>query len=165
MCYASATTQLSDMHNLIFLSICFTSSRLSVSLCASLSISSHTPVTRSTQHCILSGSVTKSSVNLGENVTSAGWQVTLCDPIRHVSSRRGLATLRTAIHLRYCTLLTSSSFADSPLCSSTTPSFFHSQLKSTIYRSPSHLRLPFLLRTDCNCPLLKKTTAWTVQAC
>jgi len=35
----------------------------------------------------------------GRNVTSAGWQVTLCDPMWHVSSRRGVATLRTAIHL------------------------------------------------------------------
>ena len=25
------------------------------------------------------------------NVTSAGWQVTLCDPIRHVSFRSGVA--------------------------------------------------------------------------
>ena len=35
----------------------------------------------------------------GGNVTSAGWQVTLCDPKWHVSSRSGVATLRTAIHL------------------------------------------------------------------
>jgi len=28
----------------------------------------------------------------GGNVTSAGWQVTLCDPIWHVSSRSGVAT-------------------------------------------------------------------------
>ena len=35
----------------------------------------------------------------GGNVTSAGWQVTLCDPIWHVSSRSGVATLRTATHL------------------------------------------------------------------
>ena len=34
----------------------------------------------------------------GRNVTSAGWQVTLCDPMWHVSSRSGVATLRTAIH-------------------------------------------------------------------
>ena len=27
----------------------------------------------------------------GGNVTSAGWQVTLCDPIWHISSRSGLA--------------------------------------------------------------------------
>jgi len=27
----------------------------------------------------------------GGNVTSVGWQVTLCDPIRHVSSRSGVA--------------------------------------------------------------------------
>ena len=33
------------------------------------------------------------------NITSVGWQVTLCDPIWHVSSRSGVATLRTAIHL------------------------------------------------------------------
>jgi len=35
----------------------------------------------------------------GGNITSAGWQVTLCDPMWHVSSRSGVATLRTAIHL------------------------------------------------------------------
>jgi len=35
----------------------------------------------------------------GGNVTSAGWQVTLCDPMWHMSSRSGVATLRTAIHL------------------------------------------------------------------
>jgi len=35
----------------------------------------------------------------GGNVTSAGWQVILCDPMWHVSSRSGVATLRTAIHL------------------------------------------------------------------
>jgi len=35
----------------------------------------------------------------GGNVTSAGWQVTLCDPMWHVSSRSGVTTLRTAIHL------------------------------------------------------------------
>jgi len=27
----------------------------------------------------------------GGNATSVGWQVTLCDPIRHVSSRSGVA--------------------------------------------------------------------------
>jgi len=35
----------------------------------------------------------------GGNVTSAGWQVTLCDPMWHVSSGSGVATSRTAIHL------------------------------------------------------------------
>jgi len=39
----------------------------------------------------------------GGNVTSAGWQVTLCDPMWHVSSRSGVATLRTAIHLLHVT--------------------------------------------------------------
>ena len=42
----------------------------------------------------------------GENVTSAGWQVTLCDPMWHVSSRSCVATLRTAIHLLLTYLLT-----------------------------------------------------------
>jgi len=42
----------------------------------------------------------------GRNVTSAGWQVTLCDPMSHVSSRSGVATLRTAIHLLLTYLLT-----------------------------------------------------------
>ena len=35
----------------------------------------------------------------GGNVTSAGWQVTLCDAMWHVSSRSSVSTLRTAIHL------------------------------------------------------------------
>jgi len=35
----------------------------------------------------------------GGNVTSAGWQETLCDHMWHVSSRSSVATLRTAIHL------------------------------------------------------------------
>ena len=41
----------------------------------------------------------------GGNVTSAGWQVTLCDPMWHVSSRSGVATLRTATHLLLTYLL------------------------------------------------------------
>ena len=41
----------------------------------------------------------------GGNVTSAGWQVTLCDPMWHVSSRSGVATVRTAIHLLLTYLL------------------------------------------------------------
>jgi len=45
-------------------------------------------------------------VGNGGNVTSAGWLVTLCDPMWHVSSRSGVATLRTAIHLLFTYLLT-----------------------------------------------------------
>jgi len=41
----------------------------------------------------------------GGNVTSAGWQVTLCDPMWHVSTRSSVATLRTAIHLLLTYLL------------------------------------------------------------
>ena len=50
---------------------------------------------RPTQPCIPPG-VAKSSTNFGWgkgwNITSAGWQVTLCDPIWHVSSSSGVAT-------------------------------------------------------------------------
>jgi len=42
----------------------------------------------------------------GGNVTSAWWQITLCDPMWHVSSRSGVATVRTAIHLLLTYLLT-----------------------------------------------------------
>jgi len=38
-------------------------------------------------------------------VTSAEWQVTLCDPMWHVSSRSGAATLQTAINLLLTYLL------------------------------------------------------------
>jgi len=64
--------------------------------------------TRSTQPCIPPGSLNRVpgfGWGKGGNVTSAGWQVTLCDPIRHVSSRSGVATMRTAIHLLLTYLL------------------------------------------------------------
>ena len=55
------------------------------------------------QLSLASPGVAKSSTSFGwgkgGNVTSAGWQVTLYDPMWHVSSRSGVATLRTAIHL------------------------------------------------------------------
>ena len=63
----------------------------------------HTHTHRSTQPCIPPGSLNRVPYRFGwgkgGNVTSAGWQVTLCDPMWHVSSRSGVATLRTAIHL------------------------------------------------------------------
>ena len=67
--------------------------------------------------------VAKSSTSCGwgngGNVTSAGWQVTLCDPMWHVSSRSGVATLRTAIHL----LLTYLRVTTSPTCANCTHTF------------------------------------------
>ena len=50
--------------------------------------------TRSTQPCIPPGSLNRVPALVGGkggNVTSAGWQVKLCDPIWHVSSRSGEA--------------------------------------------------------------------------
>jgi len=45
------------------------------------------------------GGGTYMSIMLGENVTCAGWQVTLCDPIWHASSRSGAVLVaQTAIH-------------------------------------------------------------------
>ena len=50
-----------------------------------------TKPTRSTQPCIFLGSLNRVPAFIGwvkgGNVASAGWQVTLCDPIWHVSSR------------------------------------------------------------------------------
>jgi len=50
---------------------------------------------RSTQPCIPPGSLNRVPALIGcgkgVNVTSAGWQVTLCDHIRHVTSRSGEA--------------------------------------------------------------------------
>jgi len=64
--------------------------------------------TRSTQPCIPPGLLNRVpaliSWGKGRIVTSAGWQVTLCDPIWHVSSRSGEASSRTAIS-GYFTLL------------------------------------------------------------
>jgi len=54
-----------------------------------------TKPTRSTQPCIPLGSLNRVPALIGRdkggNVTSVGWQVTLCDPIWHVSSRSGEA--------------------------------------------------------------------------
>ena len=50
--------------------------------------------------------VLETRISTRGNVTSAGWQVTLCDPMWHVSSRSGVATLRTAIYLLLTYLLT-----------------------------------------------------------
>ena len=56
-----------------------------------------------TQPCIPPGSLNRVPASAGHgqggNVSSAGWQVTLCDPMWHASSRSGVAALRTAIHL------------------------------------------------------------------
>ena len=53
-----------------------------------------TKPTRSTQPCIPLGSLYRVPALIGwgngGNVTSAGWQVTLCDPIWHVSSCSGV---------------------------------------------------------------------------
>ena len=62
-----------------------------------------TKPTGSTQRRIPLGSLNWVPALMGwcksENVTSAGWQVTLCDPICHVSSRSGEASCITAIRV------------------------------------------------------------------
>ena len=66
--------------------------------------------TRSTQPCIPPGSLNRvpaSAGGKGWNVTSVGWQVTLCDPIWHVSSSSGVATsVSELLYPCYFTLLT-----------------------------------------------------------
>ena len=64
----------------------------------------------STQPCVPPGSLNRLPALIGwgkgGNVTSAGWQVTLCDPIWHVSSRTGVVIVaQTAI--RFLTSLVS----------------------------------------------------------
>jgi len=61
-----------------------------------------TKPTRSTQPCIPLGSLNQVPAFIGwgkgGNVTSAGWQVTLCDPMWHMSSRSGAVLVaQTAI--------------------------------------------------------------------
>ena len=67
-----------------------------------------TKPTRSTQPCIPPGSLNRvpALIVCGKcgNVTSAGWQVTLCDPILHVSSRSGEADCKPG-YFTYFTLL------------------------------------------------------------
>ena len=71
--------------------------------------------TRLTQPCIPPGSLNRVPASAGWgkgwNVTSAGWQVTLCDPIWHVSSSGGEACceLLYPITLLYFLLLLSTS--------------------------------------------------------
>jgi len=66
-----------------------------------------TKPTRSTQPCIPLGSLNRGPALIGwgngGNVTSAGWQVILCDPMWHVSSRSG-AVLVAQIAIRFLTL-------------------------------------------------------------
>ena len=50
-----------------------------------------TKPTRSTQPCIPLWSLNRVPASTGWNVTSARWQVTLCDPIWHMSSHSGEA--------------------------------------------------------------------------
>jgi len=67
-----------------------------------------TEPTRLTLPCIPLGSLNRVPALIGwdkgGNVTSAGWQVTLCDPIWHVSSRSG-AVLVAQTAIRFLTLL------------------------------------------------------------
>jgi len=70
-----------------------------------------TKPTRSPQPCIPSGPPNRVPALIGwgksKNVTFAKWQVTLCDPIWHASSRSSEACLQTAIlRLLYFTILT-----------------------------------------------------------
>ena len=69
--------------------------------------------TAALQHCEVSSAlhrsrVAKSSTSSGwsesGNVTSDGWQVTLCDPIWHVSSRSGVAMLHCELLYPYTSL-------------------------------------------------------------
>ena len=70
--------------------------RLSASNCGCMSV--YNQPAGSTQPCIPPGSLNQSSTGFGGNVTSAGWQVTLCDPMWHVSSRSGEACCKLSVY-------------------------------------------------------------------
>ena len=76
-----------------------------------------TKPTRSTQPCIALASLNRVPTVIGwgkgGNVTSAGWQVTLCDPIWHVSSRSG-AVLVAQTAIRFLTLQCVAAFTSDP---------------------------------------------------
>jgi len=76
--------------------------RLSASNCGCMSV--YNQPAGSTQPCIPPGSLNQSSTGFGGNVTSAGWQVTLCDPIWHVSSRSGEACCKLSVY-RFFTIV------------------------------------------------------------
>jgi len=62
----------------------------------------HNQPTRLTQPCISSGiakSTTSFSWDKGWKVASAAWQVTLCDPIWHVSSGSGVESANCYIRV------------------------------------------------------------------
>jgi len=65
------------------------------------------PMFRSTQPCIPPGSLNRvpASAGVRRECHLCRVAVTLCDPMWHVSSRSGVATLRTAIHLLLLLLL------------------------------------------------------------
>jgi len=89
-------------HNMLS-NLCFTA----VDACCSvwqLSLASHRGRLTSTSFAWVKGG----------NVTSVGLQVTLCDPMWHVSSHSSVATLRTAIHL-FLTYLQSHDCSSQPL--------------------------------------------------
>jgi len=73
-----------------------------------------------TQPCIPPGSLNRVPASAGQgqggNVSSAGWQVTLCDPMWHASSRSGVAALRTAIHSLLTYLLHPGPAWNGPCC-------------------------------------------------
>ena len=73
-----------------------------------------------TQPCIPPGSLNRVPASAGQgqggNVSSAGWQVTLCDPMWHASSRSGVAALRTAIHSLLTYLLPPGPAWNGPCC-------------------------------------------------
>jgi len=78
----------------------------SLCVCTHLLATGHEP-TGSTQPCIPLGSLNRvpalTGWGKGGNVTSAGWQVILCDPIWHVSSRSSEAFANCYTRLLYFT--------------------------------------------------------------
>ena len=94
------------LYLLLLMLTTLTLNRLDLITSLSYTSADHLVFTSSTQLCIPPGSLNRvpASARVRGNVTFAGWQVILCDPMWHVSSRSSEATLRTAIYFLLCFL-------------------------------------------------------------
>ena len=88
---------------------------MATAICSHCMSCTLTAVPGSTQPCTTLGSLNRvlALAGVGRDVTSAGWQITLCDPMWHVSSRNSEAGCKTYKVLYSIYLLTSLFTADS----------------------------------------------------
>jgi len=88
----------------------------------------------------------------GGNVTSAGWQVILCDPIWHVSSRSGEAS-RELLYSVYFTLLLREAFLLCQGCvTGTSRATFVERMDCTVFAGSAASVMTLTCATTATCP-------------